>query len=163
MINLYIKFCECCIKLIEFVLYKVLGVFHIECEEKNKSIVRQFMKFAFVGVSNVIITLLIYYAIIFYDKNLYILGNTIGYVAGIVNSYNLNSRWVFTSHKNKKQEVFIKMCICYLGTYLLQTIILYVFIDQMHISQFIAPIISIIITTPVNFVLNKLWTYKENK
>ena len=45
---------------------------------------------------------------------------------------------------------------------ILSNILLYLWIEKVGISGLIAPIINIIIVTPLNFVLNKLWTFKNS-
>lgn len=55
----------------------------------------------------------------------------------------------------------IKVYFSYVTTLLLSIILLYIFVDHLHISDKVAPIISVIITTPINFVMNKLWAFRN--
>ena len=54
--------------------------------------------------------------------------------------------------------------VAYAGTGLiLSNILLFVFVEKCCISKYIAYIFSIIITIPINFLINKYWAYKTFK
>lgn len=44
---------------------------------------------------------------------------------------------------------------------ILSEILLYVWVDKIGISEYVAPIINMIICLPVNFILNKFWTFHK--
>jgi len=41
--------------------------------------------------------------------------------------------------------------------------LLWLWTDVIGISKFLAPLISLLITVPVNFLMNKFWTFKTVK
>ena len=43
---------------------------------------------------------------------------------------------------------------------LLNSILLWLLIDELRLSEYIAPLIILMITVPTNFVLNKYWSFK---
>jgi len=43
----------------------------------------------------------------------------------------------------------------------LSSLLLYVWVDLCKISEFIAPLINLLVTVPLNFVLNKFWALKK--
>ena len=68
-----------------------LSLFHAELSDGLWTTVEQFIKFACVGCSNAIILLVVYYIAIFIlGESAYLLGQTLGYTAGILNSYFWN-------------------------------------------------------------------------
>lgn len=138
-----------------------LSLLHIELSDKLWITVEQFIKFTCVGCSNAIILLAVYYIVIFIlGEPAYLLGQTLGYVAGIVNSYFWNSRIVFHADVTTKlRGAFIRMCICYGITYFVQIGILYAGVELLHISEIVVPIVAILITTPVNFFLNRRFAF----
>jgi putative flippase GtrA len=120
----------------------------------------QFIKFGIVGISNTLISLTIYYLLIYFNLN-YIIANTIGFVCSVINAYIWNSKYVFISDVERNIfRSFIKVFISYGFTFLLGTILLYLWVDVLNISKFLAPIINLFITIPLNFLLNKLWAMK---
>lgn len=157
MYKLYISICDFIISIIKkTIIWKAL----INKTQEKQKVIEQFIKFCFVGVSNVIITLACYYLIIAINRKIYIIANTVGYVAGVVNAYYLNSKWVFKM-KESSLKIFLKTFVCYLITYFIQTSFLYIAIEVLNWSEILAPIVNIIITTPINFLLNKIVAYKR--
>jgi len=129
--------------------------------DKRWKVWRQFIKFAFVGCSNSLVCLLVYYICIgLFGEEFYLWGQTIGYAAAVVNSFFWNSRYVFSDSKVNKLSAFIKMCLCNVVVYIMQMLLLYGFVDMLGISEKIAPVMVIILTLPVNFILNKVFAFR---
>ena len=82
-------------KIVKKMLQCILKAFGKELTEVRWQAIMQFFKFCIVGVSNTLISLAVYYLFVAADPSLYIAGNIVGYIAGIVNSYMLNSHFVF--------------------------------------------------------------------
>ena len=68
-------------------------------KNRFRALAAQFIKFGMVGVSNTLISLLCYYAFLAMGCHC-LVGNTIGFLASVVNAYFWNSRLVF----REKQE-----------------------------------------------------------
>ena len=146
--------------IVHSILSSVYKLFHSELTDDKWNIWKSFVKFLFVGFSNTIILFIVYYVIVFIcGKDLYLFAQTAGYVAGIINSYFLNSRFVFSEGKRGGGS-FVRMCICYGITYVVQMLLLYLQVDVLNFSEFIAPVVAVIITTPINFILNKVFAFK---
>lgn len=142
----------------------------------------QFLKFGLVGFSNTVISTLVTYLVIFLC-NLYLapylsnitnefskllvsqIANLIGFIVGVLNSYYWNNKYVFTLEKDENRntlKTFIKTFIAYASTgILLNGALLILWVNVLHISQYIGPIINLIITIPLNYVINKYWAYKK--
>lgn len=74
--------------------------------------ISRFIKFCLVGVSNTIISLGVYYIFILISRDLYIIGNAVGFVVSVFNSYILNSKFVFKKTTERKKTL-IKTYIAY--------------------------------------------------
>jgi putative flippase GtrA len=122
------------------------------------ALLRQFVKFGIVGISNNIVSLGIYYIVVAVNANLYMVGYVVGFVAGVLNSYIWNSKYVFRKAANVKS--LIKTFVCYGATLLLGSAFLFIMVDLFDVSTFIAPIFVIVLTLPLNFLLNKIWTFR---
>jgi putative flippase GtrA len=91
---------------------------------------------------------------------------TVHYCIGIyTNSYFWNSRFVFQNKKKKEpikngSILFAKTIAAYGITLILGTAFMWVLIEKAGVSEFIAPICNVFLTTPINFLLNKLWVYR---
>jgi putative flippase GtrA len=116
----------------------------------------KFLKFCAVGVTNTIITLIVFYLI---NKVLmvnYIVSTSVSYLCGVVNSYYLNRRYTF---KDKNSNVFLQFTrfitlnLVSLGVNL---ILMYLFVELFYLDSMIAQVLSTIATTLLNFAGSKL-------
>lgn len=126
--------------------------------------IEQFIRFCFVGLTSAVVLLAVYYCIIFiFGKKYYLPAQAVGYAASILNAFALNSRFVFSAQSNKNIALFVKMCSCYVLTFFIQMGLVYTQVEILHFSETVAPIIAILITTPINFLLNKLFAFRKKK
>lgn len=120
----------------------------------------QFVKFGLVGVSNAIVLLAVYYVLLYVNVH-YIIAYTIGFILSVLNAYFWNNQYVFKQARATFWNKLLKCYVSYITTFFISTIFLYFWVDIIGISEKIAPIINICITTPINFVMNKLWAFKR--
>ena len=118
----------------------------------------QFIKFSIIGVSNLSITLITYYFLIFFNIN-YQISNILSFLLGSINGYYWNKKWVFQVRKEIKTSI-LKFYISYMATWFLSAIFLYIWVEVFTVSKSIAPIINVLVITPINYILNKKWTFK---
>lgn len=132
-------------------------------ENKYLEIMIQFIKFGIVGLSNTFISLGVYW-ICYYLLNMhYQASNIIAFIISVTNAYYWNYKFVFNkkdSSSNNHAKSYIKVVCSYGTTFLLSTGLLYVWVDHFNISAGIAPLINLIITIPLNFLLNRFWAFK---
>ena len=124
--------------------------------------VKQLFKFGITGVINNVISLAVYYIVIFINSSWYLFGNTLGFIVSILNAYFMNSRFVFKNKKeDKPKKQIIKTYIVYTISLLISLLILYISVEKLNIDEKIAPFIALGVTVPLNFLANKFWIYKE--
>ena len=141
-------------------LMRKLGV---KNKEDLKKLVAQFVKFGLVGLSNTLVSWACYYLFLWIDEDLYMVGSIVGTVLSIANAFFWNDRFVFKGGKNdwkSKLKRLGKTYVSYGGTSLLSTFLLWLEV-QLGVSKVIAPIVNLIITIPLNFIINKLWTFNS--
>ena len=124
-------------------------------------LVRQFIKFGLVGISNTLLFFLIYYALLFVGIH-YLLANTIAFFVSVLNAYYWNSKFVFKQTK-ERYSTLARVYISYGFTFALSSGLLFFMIDILGISEYIAPILNLCITIPLNFLLNKYWAFKDKE
>lgn len=83
----------------------------------------------------------------------YKLAYSLAYVCGIVISYYLNSFFVFKEPVTLVK--FLKYPVVYIVQYCLGIAVLYVCVDILGVSQWLAPVIVIAVNLPVTFVISK--------
>jgi putative flippase GtrA len=97
----------------------------------------------------------------------YLFASIIAFAICILNSFFWNNRYVFKNDANQKRSIassLVKTYVSYAFTGLfLQNLLLALFIELLKFSKYIAPLFCLIITIPLNFILNKLWAFKSVK
>ena len=123
----------------------------------------QFIRFLLVGLTGTVVQVGVYYLLVFnFGDAHYLWWNTIAYCASIVDLYFWNREVVFRGNKTNF-GTFLRFCSCYGVTYVLQQTLLLLFVDALHISHFIAPLMAMFLSTPVSFTLNKVFTFRDQK
>ncbi|MBD5524304.1 MAG: GtrA family protein [Lachnospiraceae bacterium] len=123
----------------------------------------QFIKFAIVGCSNTIINLAVYYLCIFLGVN-YLLAYTLGFLISVCNAFFWNNKYVFVNKKETSIfKAFVKVFASYGFSFLLSIVLMSLLVEVCSISSLIAPILKMVVTIPLNFVLNKIWAFKDRK
>lgn len=119
------------------------------------------MKFAIVGASNVGIYTVLYWLFVYFGMN-YLIATTIAYLISSISGYLLNNVWVFKENQGGKKSL-IKYYVVYGSSYLLNIACMYIWVDVLQLSQTLAPLLTLCVTTPYNFVFNKIWVFNETK
>ena len=128
----------------------------------SKETILQIIKFVIVGASNTVVSLLVCYAFILYDKDLYLVGNIVGFFVGVANSYYWNNKYVFRGKKNHILSL-LKTYIMYGSTAIVSTVMMYILVNDCSVSEFIAPVITAVACIPINYLLSKYWALKIKK
>jgi putative flippase GtrA len=126
--------------------------------------VLQFVKFGIVGISNNVVMYVIYLLLITIGIN-YVVANCAGFALSIINAYYWNNRYVFRNVSDDRRiwwKGLIKTFVSYSFTgIILGNILLIIWVEIINISNIIAPLINLIITVPLNFIINKYWTFRK--
>jgi len=142
-------------------LMKKLGV---ENKEDLRQLIIQFIKFGLVGVSNTVVSMAIYYLFLWIDESLYMVGSILGTVLSILNAFIWNDLFVFTGNPKDFKSVMYRLgktYISYGGTSLLSNVLLWLEVTLLNVSKVYAPIVNLLITIPLNYLINKLWTFSK--
>lgn len=131
-------------------------------KEELYALLRQFIKFGLVGVSNTVVSMVVYYIVLFIDPKLYMLGSILGTIVSIANAFYWNDKFVFVGNRQdwrSKLKRLGKTYISYGGTSILSNVLLWVEVTFFGVSRAVAPIVNLLVTIPLNFIINKLWTF----
>lgn len=131
-------------------------------KDKNDEIILQFIKFGLVGVSNTLVAWICYYFFLWLNDDFYMVGGIVGAIVSIANAFFWNDKFVFKSDNNgwqSKLKRLGKTYISYGATSLLGLILLWAEVRFLGISKAIAPPVNLLITIPLNFLMNKYWTF----
>lgn len=157
---------------VRFVLTRVFHLFHKELSDDTFETFMQFVRFGIVGLSNTVVSYVLYagFLLLFQHFGLfpgtdYILAQVIQFFLSVLWSFYWNNRMVFKLGENEHRSILkslIKTYVSYAFTGLfLSSVLLIFWVEVLHISEFIAPIINICICVPINFLINKYWAFKK--
>jgi len=159
-------------KIILFFLQPLCNFMHKEV--KNEWVVtgKQFIKFGIVGLSNTGLSYFIYTVVLLLFKQFsilpgvdYFIAQFVGFLISVLWSFWWNNKFVFTEQADEQYSVIKALAKTYLSYafsgLFLSSLLLYVWVDLCKISEFIAPLINLLVTVPLNFVLNKFWALKK--
>ena len=125
--------------------------------------IKQFIKFGIVGMSNTLISYIVYVILVELQIN-YLLASIAGFVVSVLNSYYWNNKYVFKKQEGEQRiwwKTLLKTFVSYAGTGLvLSNILLVIWVEWIKVPEIVAPLINLLITVPLNFVINKFWAYR---
>lgn len=157
---------------IEKIMYvMVVKVLRITILEKNWESFLQFVKFGIIGVSNTVISYVIYIvSLLVLQKNSlfettdYLLAQILGFLLSVLWSFYWNRKYVFDADQGQVLwlQALWKTYVSYAFTGLfLNTVLSMLWVELLGISKVIAPIFNIVINVPINFLMNKFWAFKK--
>ncbi len=137
---------------------------------ENK-LVGQFIKFSLIGLSNTILSYLLYILFLYIFENRgvfprydYLVSSVVTFCICTIWSFYWNNRFTFKRKEGKSRNLwnaFFRTAISYSFTGLfLQNLLLYLFVEMAGIAKEIVPFFNLIITVPLNFLMNKYWAFK---
>ena len=155
---------------LEHLLYViVVKVLHLSVLEKNWTGFMQFVKFGVIGLSNTLLSYILNFIVLlilapFSVSWDFFAGNIVGFVLSVLWSFYWNNRFVFTVKEGEHRSVWKALLKTYLSYgftgIILNNVLSWVWITQLGISKFIAPVINLLFSVPINFIMNKLWAFK---
>ncbi len=156
----------------------------------SKKSLWQFIKFALVGVSNTLISEGVYAVLVFFKMH-YLPASFFGFVLSVLNAYYWSNKYVFKEQEDGERRVWwrvlIKTYVAYFWGYLVNAALLVLWIEVLNIGRWMTPVadwcvkkgmesldavfwgnilaafINLVITVPMNFLVNKYWAYKQKK
>lgn len=142
-------------------------------EEKCKTFM-QFIKFGIVGVSNTLISYVIYLISLksfqemhILDRYDYIVAQVISFILSVLWSFYWNNKYVFTLSEGESRSVFkslMKTYVSYSFTGLfLNNVLLYFWVEIIGISEYVSPLLNLFISVPINFIINKFWAFGKER
>ena len=129
---------------------------------------KQFIKFCFVGASGVLVNLVVFNLTLLLWRLAAgdtptvakYLGNLLGFVVSVLSNYYLNRRWTFRSSGAVSSEL-PKFFTVSIVAYLVNLAVFTIALHGLHLSDNLSQLVAIACVMPINFVLNKLWSFRE--
>ncbi len=142
---------------------------HIPLRESALQSLVQFVKFGLVGVSNTavsyVVNILVLKLLQPYRLSWdYVAGNVVAFVLSVLWSFYWNNKYVFRKGEGQTRSLgkaLLKTYVAYgLTGIVLANALSYVWINVFGISKYVAPLINLVISIPLNFIINKCWAFR---
>jgi len=158
-------------RLLKFVVYKIL---RLQLSDKLWAGLMQFVKFGIVGLTNTIIGYLIYVVTLkglravnlFATVDIYV-AQLVMFLLSVAWSFFWNNTMVFKQEEGEERNILaalIKTYVSYALTGLfLAEALLMLWVNVFGINEYVAPIINLIITVPLNFIIQKHWAFRREE
>ncbi len=152
----------------------LVKLFRIKFTEKSWEAFMQFVKFGIVGVSNTLLGYLLYVGSLlglrkvhWIPKYDFLVAQLVEFILSVLWSFYWNNKMVFKQQEGEKRNIFaalMKTYISYAFTSLfLAEVLLWFFVKVMGVNEFIAPFIGLIVTIPLNFLIQKFWAFRKKE
>ena len=126
---------------------------------ENK-LIRQIIRFGIVGGLAFIIDYGVYALLTQVFSVYYILASVISFSLSVIFNYILSITWVFDVNKKQGVKEFIVFIVLSVIGLLLNSLILYLSVELLHIHELIGKIIATIIVMIYNFITRKIFIEK---
>ena len=119
----------------------------------------QLAKFSVVGVSGYVVNLAVYTALLRGADLHYALAATCSFGVAVTNNYTWNRLWTFHDQRGHVGWQGLRFLIVALAAYGANLALLAALI-AFGVDEVVAQAIAIVLVTPLNFVGNKLWSFR---
>src|SRR5882762_8930460 len=125
----------------------------------SRPLVIQFVKFGTVGVSNTLLTFIVYTLLLKVFGVWYLAASAIGFLVGAINGFLLNRRWTFKEHVGDALTPVRWGIVqgCGLG---LNEALLYLLVDGARVDKLLGQAFATAVVTVLTFLANRAWTFR---
>lgn len=122
--------------------------------------IKQALKFGIVGIGNTCITAFVIWVMLKLAGCSDFVSNIAGYGVGVLNSFIWNRCWTFHSAAGWRRSAW-RFGLVFAISYLLQLAALFALDETLNIDPYYNQLLAMAFYTAVNFILNKIYTFKE--
>ena len=123
---------------------------------------KQLAKFSVVGLSGYVINLAVYTALLRGAGWHYAAAATVSFLVAVTNNYTWNRLWTFHDQRGHVGWQGLRFLVVALVAYVANLALLSGFI-ALGVDKVLAQAIAVVLVTPLNFVGNKLWSFRVRR
>jgi len=119
----------------------------------------QFLKFGIVGISNTLITFIVYTLLLKVFGVWYLAASAVGFIAGATNGYLLNRAWTFREHVGDALTP-VRWAIVQSCGLAINEGMLFLFVTEVHLDKLVSQVCATAVVTVTTFFANRAWTFR---
>ena len=121
----------------------------------------ELVKFCVVGASGYVVNLVVY-VLLLKGAGLHYMPAAIGsFLVAVTNNYIWNRRWTFRGQRGHVVFQWLRFLVVSTLALAANLLVLYVLVEAGLSDAIVAQAIAIVLVTPVNFIGNKLWSFRR--
>jgi putative flippase GtrA len=121
----------------------------------------QLAKFSAVGASGYAVNLGVYYVLLQVAHWHYLLAATCSFAVAVTNNYTWNRLWTFRGQRGHVAYQGLRFLAVSLVAYGANLVLLAAFVEANVTGKLVSQAIAIVLVTPLNFIGNKLWSFRR--
>jgi putative flippase GtrA len=121
---------------------------------------QQLGKFCAVGAVGYLINLAVYDALLHAGLH-YLLAATCSFLVAVTSNYTWNRLWTFREHRGHVGVQGLRFLLVSLAALGANLLVLDVLVNSAGVNKLVAQAIAVVVVTPLNFVGNKLWSFRR--
>jgi putative flippase GtrA len=122
--------------------------------------VSQFWKYCVVGASGFVVNLFVFWLMITTVDAHYWVAGTISFAVAVTNNFLLNRYWTFSAYEGEFMSQARRFFIISLTSWALNMLLLRLLIEDADLNQYVAQVLAVSTVTILNFLGNKLWSFR---
>jgi dolichol-phosphate mannosyltransferase len=120
----------------------------------------QLIKFCAVGASGYVVNLCVFAAFVGLLDTHHLVAATAAFVVAVLNNFWWNRHWTFRARSGRAGFQAARFLTVSVGAFLFAAAMLELLISVANVAELPAQAISIIAATPLNFLGNKMWSFR---
>jgi putative flippase GtrA len=121
----------------------------------------QLAKFGVVGLSGYVVNLVVYALLLKQAGVHYLLAATVSFLVAATNNYIWNRLWTFRRQRGHVAYQGLRFLIVAVLAYGANLLVLTGLVELAGVDKIVAQAIAIVLVTPLNFIGNKLWSFRR--
>ena len=122
----------------------------------------QLAKFAAVGATGYVVNLAVYTALLRGAGWHYAYAATVSFLVAVTNNYAWNRLWTFRGQRGHVVFQGLRFLVVSTMALVANLVVLHLLV-QAGLGEIVAQALAIMLVTPVNFVGNKLWSFRHRR
>ena len=122
----------------------------------------QLIRFCVVGASGYVVNLAVYTLLLKPGDVHYLLAATGSFLVAVTSNYTWNRLWTFRGQRGHVAYQGLRFLVVSTIALAANLVILQLLVDSAGVGKVLAQAIAIVLVTPLNFVGNKLWSFRKH-
>lgn len=120
----------------------------------------ELVRFGTVGASGYVVNLAVFSVLVHAGSVAYPLAATVAFVVALANNFLWNRVWTFRARDGHAGFQAARFCVVSLSAFVFSLGVLFALVAGLGVPKVPAQALAIVAATPLNFVGNKLWSFR---